>query len=371
MKKTFLVLLIATIMLFIGCSPNNQQPPANDQQTSPHESETTEEEITEEIVSKDEPEVLAENLEIPWSIDNHNDVVYLTERPGNIVVVDNGTVERHTLELQEEISTAAEAGLLGFVLAPDFSVTNLAFAYYTYEDNFEQFNRIVTLRLEVGVWTEESVLVDHIEGGTYHHGGRLKIGPDGLLYATTGDASIPEISQELDFLGGKILRLHLDGTIPSDNPIPDSYVYSYGHRNPQGLTWSNEGMMYSSEHGGRANDEINLIEAGKNYGWPLIQGNEEGDGMVTPLFTSGSSTTWAPSGMAYFEGRLYVAGLRGAAIYEFDLETGEYQEFITGFGRIRDVFIEEDILYFITNNTDGRGNPAENDDKLYRISLSN
>lgn len=203
-----------------------------------------------------------------------------------------------------------------------------------------------------------------------HHGGRVAIGPDGLLYAATGDASIPELAQDLDSLAGKILRLNRDGSIPSDNPFADSNIYSYGHRNPQGLTWSSDGTMYSSEHGATANDEINLIEAGENYGWPIIEGEEEED-MITPLFTSGSEETWAPSGMHYFNGRLYVAGLRGSAIYEFNIETEEHREIVSGMGRIRDIWIEDDQLYFFSNNTDGRGNPEENDDKLYQLSIEN
>ena len=164
--------------------------------------------------------------------------------------------------------------------------------------------------------------------------------------------------------------MNLDGSIPSDNPFPDSYVYSYGHRNPQGITWSSDGTLYASEHGNDANDEVNMIEAGQNYGWPIIEGDEEQDGMVSPLFTSGDKATWAPSGMDYYSGKYYVATLRGSAVLEFDLEAGEYREVVTGLGRIRDVLIEDNYLYFISNNSDGRGNPEENDDQLYRILLT-
>ena len=166
--------------------------------------------------------------------------------------------------------------------------------------------------------------------------------------------------------------MNLDGSIPDDNPFSDSYVYSYGHRNPQGITWSSAGTMYASEHGDNANDEVNLIEAGQNYGWPVIEGEEEQEqeGLISPLFTSGIENTWAPSGMAYNDGKVYVAALRGSAVLEFDLETNEHRELITGLGRIRDVFIEDEFLYFISNNSDGRGNPQENDDKLYKISLT-
>jgi glucose/arabinose dehydrogenase len=277
---------------------------------------------------------------------------------------------RQKVILKKPLATAAEAGLLGFVIAPDFSETGKAFAYYTYENKEGQFNRIITLLLNKDVWEEDQLLLDRIPSGKFHHGGRLEIGPDNKLYATAGDAATnPEIVQDVKSLGGKILRMNLDGTIPNDNPFPDSYVYSYGHRNPQGLAWSGDGTLYASEHGPQAYDEINEIKSRQNYGWPRIKGDEERSGMESPLFHSGANSTWAPSGMAYHDGKLYVATLRGNAVREFDLETGETREVITGLGRIRDVYLEGGILYFVSNNTDGRGTPDETDDKLYMVEL--
>jgi len=344
--------ILFAILLISGCSANVG--PANEQH---------------HVTAIQAPEVIAENLEVPWSIEIMGETFYVTERPGSIVKIEKGEVERQTVELEQSLSTASEAGLLGFVLAPDFSESNLAYAYYSYEDNSGQFNRIVTLRLDDGIWREEDLLLDLIPSAPWHSGGRLKIGPDGKLYATTGDASDAEIAQDLNSLGGKILRMNLDGSIPSDNPYPDSYVYSYGHRNPQGMTWLPDGTLYASEHGNDANDEVNRIGAGQNLGWPVIQGFEEQEGMVAPLFTSGDESTWAPSGMDESNGKLYVAALRGSAVLEFDLGTGEQREIVTNLGRIRDVRIENNFLYFISNNSDGRGTPQENDDKLYRFAL--
>lgn len=354
--KKILALSITATFLIAGCQDSSDNSEGEKQEDS--------------SVPVEDLEVIAEDLEVPWSIEKVEDIFYITERSGDIVKIEEGEVERQSVELEEEVSTASEAGLLGFVLAPDFSESNLAYAYYTYEDSDEQFNRIVTLRLEDRVWREENLLLDQIPSGTYHHGGRLKIGPDEKLYATAGDASNPEIAQDLDSLGGKILRMNIDGSIPEDNPFPDSYVYSSGHRNPQGMTWLSDGTMYASEHGDNANDEVNVIEAGQNYGWPIIEGSEEQDGMVSPQFTSGDDSTWAPSGMDNDEGKLFVAALRGSAVLEFDLETGEHREVITGLGRVRDVRIEDNDLYFISNNKDGRGSPEGNDDRLYRILLS-
>ncbi|MBD2872473.1 PQQ-dependent sugar dehydrogenase [Paenibacillus sp. IB182493] len=315
-------------------------------------------------------EVIAEHLELPWSIAKYGDIIYLTEKKGSIVKIENGLAERQRVELEKPLTSASETGLFGFVLAPDFPVSNLAYAYYTYEESPGQYNRIVTLRLDANVWKEESVLLDRILSGVYHNGGRLEIGPDGMLYATVGDAFESANAQNANLLGGKILRMNLDGSIPSDNPFPNSYVYSYGHRNPQGMDWSPDGSFYATEHGNRANDEVNLIEAAQNYGWPIIEGDEQQEDMVSPLFTSGSDETWAPSGLAYSDNMLYVAALRGSAVIQFDLETGERHEIVSGLGRIRDVFVEDGILYFISNNTDGRGQLQENDDKLYKIKLS-
>lgn len=346
------------ILLLSGCSlfeKENLQP--KDQQED------------EAVVLQPELEIVAETLRVPWSINKVNETFYLSERTGSIVKIDNGKMERQQVLLEKPLAKAAEAGLLGFVLDPQFTDNQKAFAYYTYEDGQGQFNRVVVLQLDGNKWSEERILLDRIPSAAYHHGGRLKIGPDSKLYITTGDASAPELSQDLNSLNGKILRMNLDGSIPADNPFQNSYVYSYGHRNPQGLVWVGD-TLYATEHGQSAHDEVNRIKAGANYGWPVIQGDAEKAGMETPLFHSGEET-WAPSGMTAHNGKLYVATLRGNAVREFDLERKMTSPIITGLGRIRDVFIDGEYLYFVSNNTDGRGNPDEKDDKLYRVVLTN
>ncbi|MDF9839306.1 MULTISPECIES: PQQ-dependent sugar dehydrogenase [unclassified Paenibacillus] len=380
--KKICILSLLTAFITAGCSSAadepplsppaaqensvQEQPPASAPQASALPAQT----VAPETDAVPEPEVLAANLEVPWSMAQAGDILYITERTGSIVKIDNGTAVKQRVELKKELADVSEAGLLGLALKPDFAESGLAYAYYTYNDGSGLFNRIVTLRLDKDIWKEEELLLDRIPSGSVHHGGRLGIGPDGKLYATAGDAGEAEIAQERGSLGGKILRLNLDGSVPEDNPFADSYVYSYGHRNAQGLAWTDDGILYASEHGNRSHDEINEIEPGLNYGWPVIEGEEQREGMVTPLFTSGSDTTWAPSGMAYADGRLYAAGLRGSAILAFDLETGEEREVVTGYGRVRDVLIADGMLYFVSNNTDGRGSPQEEDDKLYRVSLS-
>jgi len=348
--------LLVLIMLLSGCSFLEKE---NDGMQS-----------DEAVHLQPNVEVIAERLSVPWSIDKIGESFYLSERTGSIVKIENGKMERHRVQLEKPLAKAAEAGLLGFVLDPKFTENQKAYAYYTYaDDSGGQFNRVVVLGFNGATgWTEERILLDRIPSAAYHHGGRLKIGPDGKLYITTGDATTPKVAQKLSSLNGKILRMNLDGTIPLDNPFPNSYVFSYGHRNPQGLAWIGK-TFYASEHGQSAHDEINRIQAGGNFGWPVIQGLEKKVGMETPLFQSGTVETWAPSGMDAADGKLYVATLRGNAVREFDLEQKQTKPVISSLGRIRDVFIDGNYLYFVNNNTDGRGNPDEKDDKLYRVRL--
>jgi len=301
---------------------------------------------------------VAKNLQIPWSINQIDEEFYISERVGTIAYVkEDGTAEHQQVEFSSPLANVAEAGLLGFVLKPTFEETKEAFAYYNYDDGNGPFNRIVTLKQESNVWMETAIHLDAISTGNVHHGGRLEIGPDNLLYATIGDAANPNLAQDPNSKNGKILRLNKDNQWE---------MVSLGHRNPQGLAWTEEGLLYASEHGQSAKDEINKIEEGQNYGWPLIEGNEEREGFVNPLLHSGPDTTWAPSGMTFHKGKLYVAALRGESILIVNVETGKVEETITGFGRIRDVYSNGEELYFVTNNTDGRGSPGLDDDILYQ-----
>ena len=203
---------------------------------------------------------------------------------------------------------------------------------------------------------EDKIIVDRIPGAPNHDGGRIKFGPDNFLYITTGDAQEPSLAQDRNSLAGKILRVTRDG-----DPVPDNLfgtrIYSYGHRNPQGITWDNQGRLWETEHGSSATDELNLITPGKNYGWPEIRGDQTRAGMVSPVIQSGSQT-WAPGGVAFLNGSIFFAGLRGSALYEYKInEKRLVEHFKNEYGRLRDVVVGPDnMLYVTTSNRDGRGN---------------
>ncbi|MBE4907449.1 PQQ-dependent sugar dehydrogenase [Bacillus luteolus] len=321
-------------------------------------------------VFKDQPEIISIQLDIPWSISKVGRSLFITERKGTLLKVDEETKQiiPQELSLNKKIYHIGEGGLLGFTLTPDFETSKEAYIYHTYEENNEILNRVVLIERAGDVWVEQRSVLENIPGGRIHNGGRLKFGPDGYLYITTGDAGVPDNAQNLVNLSGKILRMERDGSIPSNNPFDNSYIYSYGHRNPQGLTWDGENNLYATEHGQSAHDEINLVRPGRNYGWPIIEGNEKSPGLETPLFQSGKDT-WAPSGVDYYNGKLYVATLRGQSVRSFDLDTMEISIEYNQSGRMRDILIHDNTLYALTNNKDGRGSPQEDDDKLMKVNI--
>jgi glucose/arabinose dehydrogenase len=224
-----------------------------------------------------------------------------------------------------------------------------------------------------------TVIIEGIPGAANHDGGRIAFGPDGLLYITAGDAQNEPSAQDKAALSGKILRLEDDGSVPSSNPFGTA-VYSYGHRNPQGLAWDDSGQLWATEHGRSGVrsgfDEVNLIEAGKNYGWPEFEGDEVGNGMVSPVLHSGASDTWAPAGAAISEDTLFFTGLRGETLYSAKISGRKLTDFTAHFkgeyGRLRGVAVSPDgeWLYLTTSNRDGRGAVKPNDDKIIKIRLS-
>ncbi|WP_164671148.1 PQQ-dependent sugar dehydrogenase [Virgibacillus doumboii] len=330
------------------------------QETPEQEADQT---LQEDTDSEKQLEVIAEDLKEPWEIVKTGDTFYISERRGSIVKIQDGKKTRMPVQFSEDLSNQPEAGLLGIAFPENFNETSTGYAYYSYQENENYYQRVVKIQSQNDKWKETATLLDKIPGGQFHQGGRIEIGPDNKLYITTGDATNPELSQDLNSLAGKILRMNPDGTIPEDNPFENSYVYSYGHRNPQGLAWNEDNQLYATEHGSSAHDEINRIIKGRNYGWPAIRGDESAPQMKTPIIHSGNDT-WAPSGMTYFNSNFYFASLAGEGLRQFDPEKESQTRIISDVGRVRDALATDKGIYFITNNTDGRGTPAENDDRL-------
>lgn len=313
--------------------------------------------------------IVAENLSIPWALAFLPDKrLLVTEREGKIKIVDDGEI----IEIAEiNVHSEGEGGLHGIAIDPEFENNNYIYIYYTTSSTGDNStNRVARYTFSNNLLTDETVILDNIPGARVHDGGRIKFGPDGYLYITTGDAANPSLSQNRDSLAGKILRVDTKGNPASQNPF-GNLAYSYGHRNPQGIAWDDKNQLFATEHGNSATDEFNLIEIGKNYGWPTITGSEKGSGMQTPLIQS-SNNTWAPAGLAYVNEKFYFGGLRGNALYQIEIINGEYMltEYFKGeFGRIRDVVKGPDnMLYITTSNRDGRGIPSKNDDKIIRIN---
>jgi glucose/arabinose dehydrogenase len=331
-------------------------------------------------------ETVAANLQIPWSIDWIPDGAALfTERGGSLRIIRDGVLASDPL-LSLSVSSG-EGGLLGVAVDPDFGDNHYIYLYYSTRgtDN-ALINKVVRYQFANGTVTEDRVLVDGIPGAQYHDGGRIQFGPDGKLYITTGDAGRLALAQDLDSLAGKILRIDRNGAVPAGNPFANSPVWSFGHRNPQGLDWDAAGNLVATEHGpsgerGRAHDEINLILPGANYGWPNVIGGELEEGMREPILHTGSDT-WAPSGAEFYDGdripgwtgKYFVAALRGAHLHMVDLDLpnnaviSNEKLFQDEFGRLRDVQTGPDgFLYLLTSNRDGRGSPVSTDDRILRI----
>lgn len=321
---------------------------------------------TSTLLSPQNAKVVASGLEVPWSIAFLPDGAPLvTERDSARILelkADGQTVERRKLA---DVRPTGEGGLLGIAVSPKYANDGYVYAYYTTETD----NRITRFRLDN---TPEQVLLLGIPKASNHDGGRLAFGPDGLLYVTTGDAGDKDLAQDGESLAGKILRLNPDGSIPSDNPSSISPMYSKGHRNVQGLAWDEQGRLWATEFGQNTTDELNLIEPGKNYGWPDCEGRCDKDGMTNPAATWPTSDA-SPSGLAFWNGDLYMAALKGKRLWRIPVNgagAGKPEAlFNDTFGRLRAVVTTPTgALWISTSNRDGRGEPKPNDDQILSIA---
>ena len=320
-------------------------------------------------------EIIATNLEKPWAIDFSDERIFISERSGKIRIIESDQLLDKPL-ISLRVANVFGGGLLGIVTHPNFSDNHLLYAYYTYEDDEKLWNKIIQIKEMNNEIVDVITILDKIPGSSFSNGGVMKFGPDGKLYVGTGSVSdFSHEPQNLNSLAGKILRLNDDGSIPTDNPIKDSSVYTYGHRNLTGLAWDSFGKMYATEAGPSKNDEINLIRAGTNYGWPDVQCFSDNENFENPLkcFDPGIE----PGGIIFYSGdklelenQMVLASQKSTILFKVQIDENDIDldTIMSGIGRIRDVAQSDDgYIYIITSNTDGKGFPDDNDDKLLRI----
>lgn len=335
--------------------------------------------------ARQQPElsVLARDLEVPWGMDVlPNGDLIVAERKGGILLISAKDGSK-TLLGERSTLDQGEGGLLGLALDPEFEQNGWLYLYETLKEG----NVILRIKLQQSPGAtlqmgREETLLSGIPKARFHNGGILRFGPGGFLYAGTGDGTRPQSAQERESLGGKVLRMTRDGEPAPGNPF-GSYVYSMGHRNIQGLAWDAQGQLYATEHGpsGEINgwcchDELNRIEAGADYGWPAVIGDDNCEGCTLPFSHSGTDT-WAPGGCAILgpewgelQGWLIMACLRGQHLRLFDLKGGreELEWYADELGRLRNIIAAPDgSIFFGSSNRDGRGNAQSGDDKIYRI----
>lgn len=336
-------------------------------------------------------ETVVSGLEVPWGmVWLPNGDMLVTERPGRVRIIEKGVLRAEPVFVVPDVEPSSESGLMDITLDPGFASNAFVYLGYAYNSDGKQI-KVVRYKYADGKFIEPKVIIENIPGAPNHAGMRARFGPDGKLYVATGDATDWELAQRMDSLAGKTLRLEPDGTIPQDNPFVKTAgaraeIWTFGHRNAQGMAWQpGSDLMFQTEHGpstfegkGSGGDEVNIVEAGKNYGWPIIHHNETRDGMVSPLLEY--SPACAPaSGMFYdamalplFKGNFFFGCLRSTRIIRVVLDGRKVvrqEDLLEGkLGRIRAMEPGPDgFIYFSTSNHDGRGRPADGDDRIMRI----
>lgn len=334
-------------------------------------------------------EEFVSGLNVPWSISfTSNSRMLVTERPGNLRVIENGVLDPKPIHVFEEVTSSGEEGLMSVTLDPNYDRNKHIYLSLAYQGRGRMFVKVVRFTDQGNRLTDEKTIIDEIPAAQFHAGSRIAFGPDGKLYVTTGDATDRNLAQDKNSLAGKILRANPDGSIPGDNPMPGSLIWSFGHRNPQGIAWHPETKeFYSTEHGpsvfdGPAGgDEVNRILKGENYGWPLVSHERKLEGTVVPIlvFTPAeapaSAMFYLGDTLPQFKNNLFFGALRGEGIIRVILDDNNPDKVLSfekldkvRFGRIRDVVQGPDgYIYFSTSNRDGRGDPHEKDDRIFRL----
>lgn len=336
-------------------------------------------------------EVVAAGLEVPWGFAwlPNKDLLF-TERPGRVRIVESDKLRPAPVYTVPDVEPSGESGLMDISLHPDFAANGYVYIAYSYNQDGRRV-KVVRYKLANNAFSEAKVVIEGIPGAPNHAGIRARFGPEGKLFVTTGDATDWNLAQKLDSLAGKTLRLNDDGSVPPDNPFVKTpgarpEIWSYGHRNAQGLAWQpGSGLMFQTEHGpssfegkGSGGDEVNIVEAGQNLGWPVIHHNETRDGMISPLLEY--SPACAPASAMFYNGSAFPAlkgnfffgCLRGARIIRVVLDgrrVVSQENMLPGvYGRIREMAEGPDgYIYFSTSNRDGRGRAASDDDRIIRL----
>ena len=377
LKYNIFFCLLSAVLIALGCS----HPPVGQ---GNGEVETSSQSNTSFRIEK-----VIGNLEVPWSIVWAPDGrMIFTERPGRVRVYENGNLRQKPLFVVPDVEPSGESGLMSVVLHPDFANNHFLYLSYAYGGNGVRV-RVVRYRESADGLVERKVIIENIPAAQFHAGCRLRFGPDGKLYITTGDATQRDLAQKLDSLAGKTLRLNDDGSVPSDNPFVNQQnarpeIWSYGHRNSQGLDFQpGSNLMFQTEHGPsgfdgpQGGDEVNIVERGKNYGWPLIHHKDSREGLESPILEYTPACAPA-SGMFYrgsafpaFKGNFLFGCLRGEGVIRVALDGRRpigQELLVTKYGRIRDVAEGPDgFIYFSTSNRDGRGKPTSDDDRILRL----
>ncbi|MEF9906553.1 PQQ-dependent sugar dehydrogenase [Streptomyces sp. P9-A2] len=379
------VLATAVLLLTAGCSSDDGGSPGKDAASSSGGSagrSSSPGSGTEETPpAKGSVEVLrtvGTDLRSPWGLAPlaDGDLLVSSRDEATISRVDADTGETSELGEVPGVSPAGEGGLLGIALSPEYASDRMVYAYFTSASD----NRVVRMIYDEKKPEGERLgapdtVFRGIPKGVVHNGGRIAFGPDRMLYVGTGESGDTGLSQDEKSLGGKILRLTPEGEPAPGNPLPDSAVYSLGHRNVQGLAWDSKQRLFASEFGQNTWDELNAIEPGANYGWPETEGTSDDDDFRSPI-AQWSTDEASPSGIAYAEGSVWMAGLRGERLWRIPLKgteaSADPQAFLEGeYGRLRTVAAAGgDKLWLVTSNTDGRGDPGGEDDRILEVRVS-
>ncbi|MFH9589304.1 PQQ-dependent sugar dehydrogenase [Streptomyces luteogriseus] len=380
------VLAAAALLLTAGCSSDSggssgKQASTTPSRTAPGSSAPPGQAAEETPPAQGSVKVVrtvAEGLDSPWGLAPlpGGGLLVSSRDDATIVRVDEKTGKKTELGEVPGVSAAGEGGLLGIALSPDYASDHMVYAYFTSASD----NRIVRMIYDGQKPAGEQLgapdtVYRGIPKGFIHNGGRIGFGPDKMLYVGTGESGDTGLSQDKDSVGGKILRLTPEGEPAPGNPFPDSPVYSYGHRNVQGLAWDTRQRLFASEFGQDTWDELNAIEPGGNYGWPEAEGRSGDKGFRNPV-DQWTTAEASPSGIAYAEGSVWMAGLRGKRLWRIPLNgtkaSAEPQAFLEGeYGRLRTVVAAGgDRLWLVTSNTDGRGGPKAGDDRILELRVT-